>query len=253
MFPKVGGCLAEHWEVWESWGADAWVVQVLCYGYRVPFRSWPPLSHVPTPFPATAPIPSRGWLCRMRCLPWWRRRPSRSRLLHLGFTVASLSPPKSPGVGDRSSISHASTVGSSCPASAWRLLSPFSNLSVWGIGWYPWTFRMLPPGSGSSSLSPLPEVLRGGCGISISGPVLLSFFAPRVFIHVMAPVSSIMHRHGFRLFRYLDDWLVPCSIFQKLVRARDFLLWLCHLLGIIVNPSKSSLVPTQTRDYLGMT
>ena len=46
------------------------------------------------------------------------------------------------GVGDRSSISHASTVGSSSPVSKWRLLSPFSNLSVRGIGWYPWTSRM---------------------------------------------------------------------------------------------------------------
>ena len=36
------------------------------------------------------------------------------------------------------------------------------------------------------------------------------------------------------------------------MRTRDF-LWLCHRLGIIVNPSKSSLVPTQTMDYLGMT
>ena len=37
------------------------------------------------------------------------------------------------------------------------------------------------------------------------------------------------------------------------MRARDFLLWLCHRLSIIVNLSKSSLVPTQTLDYLGMT
>ena len=77
--------------------------------------------------------------------------------------------------------------------------------------------------------------------------------APQVFTRVMDPVSSIMHRHGFRLLRYLDDWLVLGSTFQELVRARDFLLWLCRLLGIIVNPSKSSLVPTQTLDYLGMT
>ena len=77
--------------------------------------------------------------------------------------------------------------------------------------------------------------------------------APQVFTRVMAPVSSIMHLHGFRLLRYLDDWLVLGSTFQELVRARDFLLWLCRLLGIIVNPSKSSLVPTQTLDYLAMT
>ena len=77
--------------------------------------------------------------------------------------------------------------------------------------------------------------------------------APQVFTRVMAPVSSIMHRHGFRLLRYLDNWLVLGSTFQELVRARVFLLWVCGLLGIIVNPSKSSLVPTQTLDYLGMT
>ena len=67
------------------------------------------------------------------------------------------------------------------------------------------------------------------------------FSAPRVFTRVMARVSSIMHRHGFRLLCYLDDWLVLGSTFQELVRAKDFLLWLCRLLGIIVNPSKSSL------------
>ena len=76
--------------------------------------------------------------------------------------------------------------------------------------------------------------------------------APQVFTRVMAPVSSIMHRHGFRLLCYLDDWLVLGSTFQELVRARDLLLWLCRLFGIIVNPSKSSLVPTQTLDSLGM-
>ena len=77
--------------------------------------------------------------------------------------------------------------------------------------------------------------------------------APQVFTRVMAPISSILHRHGFRLLRYLDDWLVLGSTFQDLVRVRDFLLWLCRLLGVIVNPSKSSLVPTQTLDYLEMT
>ena len=77
--------------------------------------------------------------------------------------------------------------------------------------------------------------------------------APQAFTRVMAPVSAIMHSHGFRLFRYLDDWLVLGFTFQDLVRVRDFLLWLCHRLGIIVNPSKSSLVPTQTLEYLGMT
>ena len=76
--------------------------------------------------------------------------------------------------------------------------------------------------------------------------------APQAFTRVMAPVSSIMHRHGFRILRYLDDWLVLGSSFRDLVRARDFLLWLCQELGVQVNLEKSSLIPTQTLDYLGM-
>ena len=76
--------------------------------------------------------------------------------------------------------------------------------------------------------------------------------APQVFTRVMAPVSVIMHRYGFHILRYLDDWLVLGSSFREVVRAMDFLLWLCQELGIRVNPSKSSLDPTQTLDYLGM-
>ena len=77
--------------------------------------------------------------------------------------------------------------------------------------------------------------------------------APQAFTRVFAPVSSIMHHHGFHILRYFDDWLVLGSFFWEIVRARDFLLWLCLHLGIMINLSKSSLDPSQTRDYLGMT
>ena len=49
-----------HWEVWESWGAGAWVVQVLRYKHRVPSRSRPPLSLVPLPLPSYSPKSIRG-------------------------------------------------------------------------------------------------------------------------------------------------------------------------------------------------
>ena len=76
--------------------------------------------------------------------------------------------------------------------------------------------------------------------------------APQAFTRVMPPVSSTMHRHGFWILRYLDDWLVLGSSFRNLVRARDFLLWLYRELSVQVNLEKSSLTPTQTLDYLGM-
>ena len=76
--------------------------------------------------------------------------------------------------------------------------------------------------------------------------------APQVFTRVMTPISSIMHRHGFRILRYLDDWLVLGSSREEIVRARDFLLSLCGQLRVLVNLDKSSLHPSQTIDYLGM-
>ena len=58
---RVEGCLAVCWRVWESWGADPWVVQVLQDGYKVLFVSRPPLSPVPLPFPSYSPSSIR-WL-----------------------------------------------------------------------------------------------------------------------------------------------------------------------------------------------
>ena len=76
--------------------------------------------------------------------------------------------------------------------------------------------------------------------------------APQVFTQIMAPISSVMHRYGFRIFGYLDDWLVLGSSFRDIVRVKDFLLWLCRELGVHVNLARSSLDPSQTLDYLGM-
>ena len=76
--------------------------------------------------------------------------------------------------------------------------------------------------------------------------------APQVFTRVMAQISSIMHRFGYRILCYLDDWLVLGSSFQEITQARNFLLRLCQELGVLVNLSKSSLTPSQSLDYLGM-
>ena len=58
--PVIGGCLGYHWRVWESWGADRWVVEVLRFGYRVPFLVTPHLSNVPIPLPSYSPSFIRG-------------------------------------------------------------------------------------------------------------------------------------------------------------------------------------------------
>ena len=76
--------------------------------------------------------------------------------------------------------------------------------------------------------------------------------APQVFTRIMAPVSAILHRHGVRMLRYLDDWLILASTEIACIQSRDRLLSVCKELGIQVNFKKSSLVPTQSLVYLGM-
>ena len=76
--------------------------------------------------------------------------------------------------------------------------------------------------------------------------------APQVFSRVMAPVSAILHSWGIRMRRYLDNWLVQSSSRESLLRDLSVVLDLCHELGIVVNPAKSHLVPSQIVQYLGV-
>ena len=76
--------------------------------------------------------------------------------------------------------------------------------------------------------------------------------APQVFTRIMAPVSTILHKYGVRMLRYLDDWLILASSELACLQSRDRLLTICTELGIQVNLTKSSLVPTQSLVYLGM-
>ena len=42
--PQVRGVLVQHWNVWQSYGAEGWTVEILHHGYRVPFHRFPPVS-----------------------------------------------------------------------------------------------------------------------------------------------------------------------------------------------------------------
>ena len=76
--------------------------------------------------------------------------------------------------------------------------------------------------------------------------------APQVFTRVMAPVSAILHSLGIRMRRYLDDWLVQSSSRESLLEGLQAVLQLGQELGIIINPQKSNLIPSQVVQYLGV-
>ena len=230
-----------RWEVCESWGTNRWVVEVLRFSYRVPFLSTPPLSDVPIPLPNYSP--------------------SSIREIALTAAVADLHEkgaielaPPSPGYYSRLFVTPKVTGG-------WRPVIDLSclNRSVRVSHFHMETqqsvLQSLRPGDWMASLDlkdaclQVPVHPESRCYLRFCvGEEVWQFHAlcfglstaPQAFTRVMAPISSIMHRHGFRILRYLDDWPVLGSSFQDLVRARDFLLWLCQELGVQVNLEKTT-------------
>ena len=246
--------MAAFWEVWESWGAEPWVIQVLKVSYQLPFASRPPLSPTPIPLPSYSPSSVREVAFSA----------SVEDLLSKGAIEPTSS---EPGFYSRLFVTPKVT-------GSWSLVIDLSHLICFVQVSH---FRMETAQSVLQSLRPgdwmicidLQEAylqvpihpdprwyLRFCIGEKSFQFRVLCFglsSAPQVFTCVMAPVSSIMHRFGYRILRYLDDWLVLGSSLQEITRARDFLLTLCSELGVQVNLSKSSLTPSQTLDYLGMT
>ena len=76
--------------------------------------------------------------------------------------------------------------------------------------------------------------------------------ATQVFIRVMARVSAILHSLAIRMRRYLDDWLIQSSSRESLLHDIQVVLDLRRELGIVVNPEKSNLIPSQVVQYLGV-
>jgi hypothetical protein len=75
--------------------------------------------------------------------------------------------------------------------------------------------------------------------------------APRAFTKLMRPVVAVLRQKGIRLVIYLDDILL---LAETPVAAREntcALLDLLTQLGFLINWPKSSLVPSQSIEFLG--
>ena len=249
----VGGCLASSWLAWQARGVDSWVVEALRVGYRIPFDRPPPLSECPISLPAYSPHSIRGVALNQEL----------QNLLRKGAVEPA---PQSPGFYSRLFLVKKAS-------GSWRPIIDLSTLNHYVTSS---RFHMETPRSVLNSIRP------GDWMISLDlqdaylqVPVhhdsrrFLRFVvdrkpfqfrvlcfglttAPQVFTRIMAPVSAILHRHGVRMLRYLDDWLILASSEIACLQSRDRLLTVCTELGIQVNLTKSSLVPSQSIVYLGM-
>ena len=239
--------------MWQSLGADPWVVQVLRFGYIIPFHSPPPLSSTPIPLPSYTPSSIRGVALAAAV----------KDLLSKGAIEPSSS---GPGFYSRLFVTLKVT-GGWRPVIDLSCLNRFVCLSHFHMETAQSVLQSLRAGDWLISLDlqdaylqvpvhPQSRMYLPFClGSQVYQFRVLCFglsSAPLVFTRVMAPVSSTMYRSGYRILWYLDDWLVLGSSLLEITLARDFLLLLCADLGIRINAVESSLHPSKRLDYLGM-
>ena len=228
-------------------------MEVLREGYAIPFRVLPPLSPTPIVLDSYSPQSVKG-------------RALNEEIQALRRKGAVEPAPPTPGFFSRTFVVTKATGG-------WR---PIVDLSTLNLDVDRTPFRM------EKSQTVLRAVRRNNWMVSVDPkdaylqiPIhpasrrylrftaggktrqfrVLCFglsTAPQVFTRVMAPVSGFLHQPGIRMLWYLDDWLILASSQEEACWARDKVLSLCQELGIIVNPEKSTLTPSQTIVYLGI-
>ena len=229
-------------------------MEVLRFGYRLPFLSAPPLSGAPLPMPSYSPTSIKGAALE------------EVTLALVAKGAVELAPLPSPGFYSRLFVVW-KTSGSWRPVIDLSHLNRFVDTSHFQMETIQSVLLSVRQGDWMASIDLKEAYLQ--VPIHPSSRHLLRFVfrgkvyqfkalcfglstAPQVFTRVMAPVSAILHSMGIRMRRYLDDWLVQSSSRDSLVRDLRTVLGLCHELGIVVNPQKSNLVPSQIVQYLGV-
>ena len=229
-------------------------MEVLRFGYRIPFLSSPPLSPTPVPMPSYNPFSTRGVALEEVTL----------GLIAKG--AVELAPLPSPGFYSHLFVVW-KTSGSWRPVIDLSHLNRFVDVSHFQMETIQSVLLSVRQGDWMASIDlkeaylqvPVHPESRPFLRFVSKGHVFqfkaLCFglsTAPQVFSRVMAPVSAILHAMGIRMRRYLDDWLVQSSSRESLLRDLQTVLGLCHELGVVINREKSHLVPFQVVQYLGV-
>ena len=228
-------------------------MEALWVGYRIPFDRPPPLSECPISLPAYSPHSIRGVSLNQEL----------QNLLRKGAVEPA---PQSPGFYSRLFLVKKAS-GSWHPIIDLSTLNHYVTSSRFHMETPRSVLNSIRPGDWMISLDlqdaylqvPVHHDSRRFLRFVVDGKPfqfwVLCFgltTAPQVFTRIMAPVSAILHRHGVKMLRYLDDWLILASSEIACLQSRDRLLAVCTELGIQVNLTKSSLVPSQSIVYLGM-
>ena len=229
-------------------------MEVLRFGYRIPFLSAPPLTKAPISMPSYHPLSTK------------RVALGEDTRALVAKGAVELAPLPFPGFYSRLFVVW-KTSGSWRPVIDLSTLNLYVDVSHFRMKTIQSVLLSVRQGDWMASIDlaeaylqvPVHPDSRGFLRFVAHGNVYqfsaLCFglsTAPQVFSRVMAPVSAILHSWDIRMRRYLDDWLVQLSSRESLLRDLRVVLDLCHVLGIVVNPAKSHLVPSQVVQYLGV-
>ena len=229
-------------------------MEVLRFGYRIPFLCVPPLSEVPIPMPSYHPLSTKGVALR-----------EVTQAL-IAKSAVDLAPLPSLGFYSRLFVVW-KTSGSWRPVIDLSTLISYVDVSHFQMETIQSVLLSVRQGDWMASIDLKEAYLQ--VPVHPDSRRFLQFLAqdkvyqftalcfglstaPQVFTRVMAPVSAILHSWGIRMRRYLDDWLVQSSSRNSLLRDLQVVLDLCRELGIVVNPAKSRLEPCQVLQYLGV-
>ena len=223
--------------MWSDKGADPWVVEVLQWGYRIPFRWASTLSEEPIPYPSYSPTSIRGKALEGEVLALLEKRaielaplPSPGyygRLFEgLGVVEASHRPFVTESEGSEDLFQYGdSPVGTSF-GSGWRL-DGVSRLE-----------RCVLASSDASGLLQVPQVCSVREGVPVQGSLLWPVHGSAGFHagHGSCFCFSSPVRHSSSsISRRLADPSIPSGAG---LLALDTVLQLCHSLGIVVNWEK---------------
>ena len=226
-------------------------MEVLRFGYRIPFLCDPPLSKVPISMPSYHPLSTKGVALG-----------EATRAL-IAKSAVELAPLPSLGFYSRLFVVW-KTSGSWRPVINLSTLNLFVDMSHFQMETIQSVLLSVRQGGWMASIDLKEAYLQ--VPVHLDSRRFLRFVAqgrvyqfsalcfglstaPQVFSRVMAPVSAILCSWGIRMRRYLDNWLVQSSSRESLLHDLQVVLDLCHELGIVVNPEKSHLEPSQVVQY----
>ena len=76
--------------------------------------------------------------------------------------------------------------------------------------------------------------------------------APRVFTKLLAPIFVVMHKEGHIAFPYIDDTWIVSRTYDGCWRAVVRLAQLFDMVGLVVHPLKSHVIPSNQVEFLGL-